>query len=649
MAESAAHMVEQVSRPLRMDQGCRKPLWAAAGGWYGAIVTRRRFVIRTSDTSMLSIERRIVVLSIGLLVCSVQGVHAWRVSIDGTSDSPDAANAVAIDPAGDIVAAGSLESDFFVVKLAAATGAQSWRREIDGGPYGSDVANAVVVDASGDVVVVGGAFGEPFIGDHVTVMKLAGSTGNDVWSQDLGPGIGRTVATDGAGDVLVAATHYDADIRVVKLARATGDVLWERVIHGPGMDTPWNFERALAIDGNGDVIVAGSIMNVGTRQDWLVAKLSGITGAEVWRRELDGGNNGMDHAWSVVVDAAGDVMAAGHSVAPMSEGQFVVHKFSGVDGADMWRRVYGLGSARALAFDPTGDLIAGGDVINGVNYSDFAVVRLSAATGTELWHATLGDPVDSLFDSVFAVAVRGDGAVLAAGVTAKQASGDDFTLAAFDGTTGALLWRFDLDGVSSTADEARAVALGNTGDVVAVGVVDDQRMGPTFTVVKVSNGPAAGKLLVVSDRGDPARRVLKFKHTDATLVTASAGGPNDPTIADGAVWLTNPTTGETAMLPLPAANWRARAVPEGTVWEYRDATQLAGPCQNVRIDPRRRITAKCRGAGIAFSLDETVQGSLAIRIETGAMPYCALFGGTIASDRPGIFKAKSAPAPASCS
>ena len=314
----------------------------------------------------------------------------------------------------------------------------------------------------------------------------------------------------------------------------------------------------------------------------------------------------------------------------------------------MWRVVPGFGEAFTLALDPAGEVVAGGALeAPGTFDDDFAIVRLSAATGAELWRTTFGESDTESFPRDFAraIAVRGDGTIAAAGVTDRPGSGDDFTLATFDGATGALLWRLDLDGgglpTTPAGDHATAVAVASSGDIVGVGAIDDQRKGPNFTVVHVSDGPAPGKQLVVTDRGDPSHRIVKFKNTDPTLVTAAPGGPNDPTIAGGAVRLTNPGTAETAVLPLPAANWEARTVREGVAWEYRDPARLAGPCQSVRIDPLRRISAKCRGAGIGFSLDEAMQGALAIEIETGAMGYCARFGGTVAADRPGISRGET--------
>ena len=190
----------------------------------------------------MSMVSRVVVLCMGLLACSAQSVHAWRVTINGNDDSTDAANAVVVDAAGDVIAAGSIVNasrNVFVVKLAAVTGAELWRREIDGGglggPFAEDQANAVVVDATGDVLV-GGAIDEEGSFGRFAVVKLAGATGEEVWRQKLGTSFGRVtaIAIDAAGDLVAVGRAGTPDVHVVKLAGATGAVLWRATSGAPG-------------------------------------------------------------------------------------------------------------------------------------------------------------------------------------------------------------------------------------------------------------------------------------------------------------------------------------------------------------------------------------------------------------------------------
>ena len=95
------------------------------------------------------------------------GASAWQATIKGSAGGDDRAIAVAVDAAGDAIAAGVVwnkisRADFVVVKRARADGRELWRAVANGTANGDDQANAVAVDQVGDVVaaaVIQGAGG----------------------------------------------------------------------------------------------------------------------------------------------------------------------------------------------------------------------------------------------------------------------------------------------------------------------------------------------------------------------------------------------------------------------------------------------------------------------------------------------------------
>ena len=109
----------------------------------------------------------------------------------------------------------------------------------------------------------------------------------------------------------------------------------------------------------------------------------------------------------------------------------------------------------------------------------------------------------------------------------------------------------------------------------------------------------------------------------------------------------NPETGEQATVDLPAEGWRAAKS------GYRFVGP--GPCRKVALG-RGRLSASCRGADLAFSLDEAQQSALEVELELGARAlFCARFGGDVRqntgtgpSSPRGSFAATNAPAPESC-
>jgi hypothetical protein len=167
-----------------------------------------------------------------------------------------------------------------------------------------------------------------------------------------------------------------------------------------------------------------------------------------------------------------------------------------------------------------------------------------------------------------------------------------------------------------------------------------------------SDIPISGGRLAVKDNANVTRRRVSFRSADSAPTTGTEDGI-DPMTNGAFVQLWNPTSGESACLPLPAAGWTA-TVDTYTLrplFRYRDDDFVHGPCKTATIRHTRVLTVSCQATTqpIPFSLDEAAQGSLAVHLTSGDATYCALFGGTVVADTTGRqFRARSAPRPAAC-
>jgi outer membrane protein assembly factor BamB len=141
----------------------------------------------------------------------------------------------------------------------------------------------------------------------------------------------------------------------------------------------------------------------------------------------------------------------------------------------------GTGDALAVAVAPGGDVIAAGHVNEADTAEDFVVVRLGAADGAEQWRTVLAGP--SAYDEARAVIVNASGDVVVAGATSDPVLGDQFLVVKLAGATGAVRWRYDLPG-----GEANAVLSDVTGDVYAAGTasIPPPVFGSATTVVKLA-------------------------------------------------------------------------------------------------------------------------------------------------------------------
>jgi outer membrane protein assembly factor BamB len=608
---------------------------------------------------------------------------AWQAHIDGTASRDDSVAAVAADAVGDVISVGWLNNsstnyDFTVIKLDGSVGSVLWRQGIDGAGSSRDGAYSVAIDSSGDVIA-GGALENSGTGRDFTVIKFNGSTGAELWRQEIngtasGSDEAYSVAVDGSGDVIAGGSVENSgtgeDFTVVKLDGSTGGELWHQDIDGTASHEEW--AARVTVDGLGNVIAVGKLRgSAGTKADFAVIKFDGSTGAELWRREIDGAAHESDYARSVAVDGSGDVIAGGALAGGRGTGyfNFVVLKFSGATGTELWRQeINGSGSstwdvAHAVAVDGSGDVIAAGDIEYGDN-EEFTVIKFDGSTGAELWRQELGGTDDEWGDGAYSVTVDGSRDVIAAGLFKNSGSYLDFAVIKIDGSTGSVLWRREINGTASGRDVAHRVAVDGSGDVIAGGHVENLDTGEDFTVIKLlgSTGfesPAAlvsGRRLLVKDKDrDPWKRSVILESRDPSIAPASPGTPGDPTLGGGELRVLNPISLEETVISLPPGNWVGLGNPAGARgYKYRDRSPSRGPCRTALIKHGKLKTA-CKGRQIGFTLDEVSQVSLAATFGLGIdRAYCMEFGGTIQQDKQavsgktGVFNAKDARVPLVC-
>lgn len=168
--------------------------------------------------------------------------------------------------------------------------------------------------------------------------------------------------------------------------------------------------------------------------------------------------------------------------------------------------------------------------------------------------------------------------------------------------------------------------------------------------------PVRGKRLRVTDRAsNPDRRRLRLLSRDPAIHAPTPGGPADPTLVGATVRLAHPFRAESVEIPLPPAGWTAKGSPPGSKgYLYRDAAANHGPCRRAQIRDGK-VDVSCKGADLAFTLDEPSQTELVAAVELGAdSVLCMRFGGTVRRDdgtaarSTAVFSARDAPAPVRC-
>jgi hypothetical protein len=175
-----------------------------------------------------------------------EGTELWRQMIGGSSRGLEIPNAVTVDDAGDAVVAGHIDTDsadltfsnFTVIKFGRAKGRERWRQVI-GAFSAPGVANAVTVDSARNVIAAGYVT-NPDTGSDFTLIKFDGATGIELWREVINGTANSedqavAIRVDKAGDVVAVGFTRNSntldDFTVVKFSGVDGTALWTQVIN----------------------------------------------------------------------------------------------------------------------------------------------------------------------------------------------------------------------------------------------------------------------------------------------------------------------------------------------------------------------------------------------------------------------------------
>ncbi len=356
------------------------------------------------------------------------GAVLWEALFNGTADGYDVPYALAIDSAGNVVVAGEsgnadFNSDFKVIKYAAATGAVVWERTFNGAANSNDAAYAVAVDGADNVIATGITTNAAANVDWKTIQYTSGGT--QVWEKTFdGPGGGHdyanAIAVDAAGNAFVtgsAANATDDDWKTIKYAAADGAIVWEKALDASGA-AAGDSARGVRIDSAGNAVVIGYVST--TSFDWKIIKYAAADGTILWQQSFDGGAD--DHAYGHVIDAAGNVIVTGAARNAAGNFDYKTIKYAAASGALLWEKTFagaanGRDVAVPIALDGAGNAIVSGASSNGVN-DDIKTIKYASSNGAVLWQQLYNGTADGTDRG--AAVVAGPGAVFLAGESTES-------------------------------------------------------------------------------------------------------------------------------------------------------------------------------------------------------------------------------------
>ncbi len=378
----------------------------------------------------------------------------WSERYDDPTSASDISTCVAVDSANIATVSGyatlnisnvDVNSLFTLRYKAPAASPQALTADQYNGPGATDdraVAIATAVDASDNVAVVG--FGKnPSGNDDIYLLKYS-AAGVRLWD---------TTPFDNGGDDIPAAVAFapDGSIYVTGYSEKTprteprtynfytarhnganGNLIW-RELYSAAPPAGDNKAFSLAVDAGGDLYVSGYATNAAGNKDFYTIKYKGAntTALRLWERPVDGPGHGDDNAVGVSVDPIdGNIIVAGSSKSEAGDMDYRVIRYTPA-GDTVWDKSYqkpgSSEEAGAMAIDSNGTAYLTGDSYNGTTRSSLTVA----------FNYLKGDIVSAILynangnnSSTGAIATNSVDEAFAAGYTTKS-----------DGTTDLLVYK----------------------------------------------------------------------------------------------------------------------------------------------------------------------------------------------------------------
>lgn len=415
---------------------------------------------------------------------SSSGTEQWNKAYNGSGNGEDIPIAICVDNSGNVFVAGESDTDpsatavnidYATVKYNS-SGVLQWSKTLNGSYNSDDKATAMLVNSSGNILVTGGSINNITMKDAVTVQY--DNSGNVIWSKTLS-GVGdnsdnsNAITTDAAGNIYIAGysvnTDTDRDMCTMKLNSA-GDTLWISTYNGTSNFT--DEATAIALDPAGYVYVTGYTKNSGASYDFTTIKYAINTGDTIWVRKYNSPYGESDKAWSIALDAAGNVYLTGQSdgdVSSVSNYDFCTVKYNSSGTLQWVNRYNGTANnddiAHKIYVAQSGNIYVAGSSSNGTD-DDYLTLQYSS-TGSQLWANTFNSTYGN--DQLAEMFVDANENIYVTG-SSKNNDGltEDYLTVKYN-STGLQQWAARYNGTTNSDDHAKDVTADAFGNVYVTG------------------------------------------------------------------------------------------------------------------------------------------------------------------------------------
>ncbi|MGE0480861.1 MAG: hypothetical protein AB7Q17_10365 [Phycisphaerae bacterium] len=347
---------------------------------------------------------------------------------------------------------GSSGNTDVVTAAIGADGAVLWTHTYNGPANWHDQARGIARGPDGVLYVCGNTPG-PGNYANVLLLKYDAASGALIDTMQFSSGAftseyAGSLAADAQGNVyLGGGTVGDGGDALLMKVDSAGGIQWIKTWDGPA-SAPYSQDSvqgvALHPDGNPIFIIHGVMGSL--HPDYIIAKYSAVDGAVIW--ETRWGRNGGDFPTEIELDATGDVFVTGTALDALGNNRYGTIRLRGDTGALLWEAYDGVAyhnSVDALALDGRGGVYITGRVDPDGDRSNsndnFYSVKRDAESGAPLWTHSYGANCLYCFDAPGDIIADGAGNVMLVGTTSSPPHAGDMILFQLDAQSGGELNR----------------------------------------------------------------------------------------------------------------------------------------------------------------------------------------------------------------